>query len=383
MKQENESMARIKIIHIIGALGRGGAERFVVDLCNELAENEHYEIHLASLCDNSSDTTFLNEISSKVNYLSFHKKRGLSIKVLLKLTSWLLEQKAAIVHTHLNAFEYLSLYRIRSRNCRFFHTIHSTAEAECPNLLIKSFREMLYKSNKVTPIAVSPDGSKSFRKYYGLDKITVIENGRPFLSLTDQAPLLIKAYKREENAFLLIHVGRIIKVKNQMLLIQAVQKFNATEAQKCRLLIIGDVRDETLYQKLQELKGKDGYIEFLGGKDNIADYLNMADFFCLSSDYEGMPISLIEALSVGCIPICTSVGGIKDMIENEENGFLSMDSTIDSYCQTIKKAAFYPDKQKIKENSFNSFKQHYHIGASGRKHFQAYSLGFNNPIPVI
>jgi glycosyltransferase involved in cell wall biosynthesis len=376
-------MTRIKIIHIIGALGRGGAERFVVDLCNELAENEHYEIYLASLCDNSADSTFLNDISPKVNYWSFHKKRGLSLKVLLKLTSWLVEQNATIVHTHLNALEYLLLYRIRSRNCRFFHTIHSTAEAECPNLMIKSFREMLYKSNKVTPIAVSLDGSKSFRKYYGLDKITVIENGRPFLNLTDQVPLLIKAYKKEENSFLLIHVGRIIKVKNQMLLIQAVQKFNATEVQKCKLLIIGEVRDETLYQKLYALKGKDSAIEFLGGKDNIADYLSMADFFCLSSDYEGMPISLIEAFSMGCIPVCTNVGGITDMIENESNGFLSMDGTIDSYCQTLKKAVFYPDKQKIKENSFNSFKQHYHIGASGKKHFQAYSPGLEWPVPVI
>lgn len=371
-------MARIKIIHVIGALRRGGAERFVVDLCNELAENEQYQIYLVSLCDNNADSTFLNEISPKVSYLSFHKKRGLNLKVLLKLTSWLVKQKATIVHTHLNALEYLLLYRTRSRNCRFFHTIHSTAEAECPSLLIKLFREILYRNNKVMPIAVSRDGSESFRKYYGLDKVTVIENGRPFLNLTDQVPSLIKEYKKAENSILLIHVGRIIKVKNQELLIQAVQKFNAAEDKKCKLLIIGDVRDESLYQKLYTLAGKDRFIEFLGGKDNIADYLSMADFFCLSSSYEGMPISLIEAMSVGCISICTKVGGIKNMIENEVNGFLSVDNSVESYYQTIRKAVFYPDKEKIKINSINSFKRNYHIAASGKKHFQAYCLDFEN-----
>ncbi|TKC56231.1 glycosyltransferase family 4 protein [Pedobacter hiemivivus] len=368
-------MAKVKIVHIIGALGRGGAERFVVDLCNELAKNDQYEIYLVSLCDNNVDTTFLNEVGNKVNYLSFHKKRGLSLKVLLKLTSWLVKQNADVVHSHLNALEYLLLYTFRSSRCRFFHTIHSIAEAECPNFLIKSFREILYRSHKVTPIVVSADGSESFRRYYGLDNETVIENGRPFLNLTDKAPLLIEEYKKDENSFLLIHVGRIIKVKNQLLLIKAVQKFNTIEEQKCKLLIIGDIRDESLYQELYAQAGKDRFIEFLGGKDNIADYLNIADFFCLSSFHEGMPISLIEALSVGCISICTKVGGIKNMIENEINGFLSMDNSVDSYYQTMKKAIFYPDKQRIKENSFNSFKQNYHIGASGEKHFHAYSLG--------
>lgn len=367
-------MHRIKIVHIIGSLRRAGAERFVVDLCNELAENQQYEIYLVSLRDNSNEANFLTEISGKVKYLSFHKKRGLSLKVLLKLTSWLVKQNATVVHTHLNALEYLLLYRIRSRNCRFFHTIHSIAEAECPNFVMKSIREMLYKSNKVTPIVVSYDGSNSFRKYYGLNNVTVIENGRPFLNLTDQAPSLTRKYKRDENSFLLIHIGRIIKVKNQSLLIQAVQKFNAIEQKKCRLLIIGDVREDALYQDLFALAGKDKSVEFLGGRDNVADYLSMADFFCLSSFYEGMPISLIEALSVGCIPICTRVGGIKDMIEDGKNGFLSADSTVDSYYQAIKKAVFFQDKQKIKENGFNSFKRNYHIGASGKKHLEAYNL---------
>lgn len=368
-------MAKMKIVHILGDLRRGGAERFVVDLCNELAQNEQYEIYLVSLGDDIGKSTFISDISSKVNYLSFHKKRGLSLKVLFRLTSWLVKQKPAIVHTHLHTFEYLVLYRFISRNCRFFHTVHSIAEAECPNFIIKAFRKLLYRSNKVTPIVVSADGSDSFRKYYGMKKVTVIENGRPFLMLTDKAPLLVKEYKQDKNSFLLVHVGRIMKVKNQLLMIKAVQKFNAVEEKKCKLLLIGDIRDQSLYQQLYEATGNDRFIEFLGGKDNIADYLNMADFFCLSSAYEGMPISLIEALSVGCIAICTKAGGIKDMIENEINGFLSTDSTVDSYYQTIKRAVFYPDKQRIKENSFNSFTSNYHIGASGKKHFQAYNLG--------
>lgn len=362
-----------KIAHIVGDLGRGGAERFVVDLCNKLAENGQNEVYLVSLCDNQPDTTFVNEISDQVNYVSFYKTPGFSIQVLMELTKWLGAKKMQVVHSHLNALEYLMLYRLKNNKTRFFHTIHSTAEAECPGLLMKSLRRNLYKWKLITPIVVSKDGSDSFRKYYGLDNDIVIENGRPLLTQTAAYPKLVDQYKGDQTAFLLIHVGRIIKVKNQRLLIEAVQKFNLEEQQKCRLLIIGEVRDQQLYEKLQELTANDQHIEFLGGKDNIVDYLNIADFFCLSSFYEGMPISLIEALSVGCISICTQAGGIKNMISHNHTGFLSKDDSVDGYCQAIKEAVFHQDKAHIRENAKNEFTSKYHIEASEKKHLQAYS----------
>ncbi len=52
------------------------------------------------------------------------------------------------------------------------------------------------------------------------------------------------------------------------------------------------------------------------------EYLKMGDAYALCSSYEGMPISLIEAIGVGCIPVCTPVGGIVDVVHNGENGFL-------------------------------------------------------------
>lgn len=366
-----------KIAHIIGVLGRGGAERFVVDLCNELAEDGQKEVYLISLCDNDPATSFVNEISAKVNYMCFFKEPGFSMSVLLALSSWLQEEKMDIIHSHLNALEYLMFYRLRKTNTRFFHTIHSTAEAECPGFFLKLFRKTLYKRQLIIPIVVSYEGSNSFRKYYGLQNELVIENGRPYLTLTKEYPKLLAKYKDHQTGLLLIHVGRIIKVKNQQLLIKAVQRFNSREEQQCRLLIIGEVRDESLYQTLQELSKNDPSIEFLGGKDNIVDYLSIADFFCLSSFYEGMPISLIEALSLGCISICTQVGGIKNMINHEDTGFLSKDNSVDGYYQAIKEAVFYQDKSKIRENSKNEFRLKYHIGAAEKKHSQAYNMMIN------
>jgi glycosyltransferase involved in cell wall biosynthesis len=55
----------------------------------------------------------------------------------------------------------------------------------------------------------------------------------------------------------------------------------------------------------------------------------------MSSVVEGMPISLIEALSCGLIPVCTAVGGIVDVVEEGKNGFLSRDMSVESYVKAL------------------------------------------------
>jgi len=370
-------MHKIKIVHVIGTLNRGGAERFVIDLCNEMAKIEKYEVYILSLCGNDPQNTFINDLSNSVNYISFNKKRGLSLSVLLKLTNWLKVKNPHIVHSHLNSFEYLILYRAFKSRTTFFHTIHNTADFECSNLAIKTIRAFFYRNNKVIPITISMNGSKTYRDYYGLNNEIIIENARPSLSTTSQFNQLYEKYKGVDDRFLLVHIGRISIEKNQEVLIESVKKFNATESIKCKLLIIGDIKDEQLSIKLRSLAKNDPNIEFLGGKNNIADYLSVADAFCLSSVSEGMPISLIEAMSVGCIPICTPVGGIKEMIKDGVTGFLSSNTTQESYFKALKRAVYFKDKHVIKDNISKAFENKYHIEISAKNHLKTYNKALN------
>lgn len=365
-------MKKIRIMHLIGDLTKGGAERFVVDLCNELAKFDQYEVFLISICANDEENTFVKDIQKTVRYVSFNKERGFSPGVLMNLTKWLIKVKPHVLHSHLNGFEYMAFYLFLDKGTLFFHTIHNIAVAECPNLFIKNFRRIWYRSHKVKPVTISYDGSKTYRNYYKLQNDILIENGRQELATSDAYPLLIKKYKEAHDNFILVHVGRIATEKNQELLIRAVQKFNTTEKKKCKLLIIGEVREKPLYQRLLELVKGDSYIAFVGGRDNIADYLSIADAFCLSSIFEGMPISLIEALSMGCIPICTPVGGIKQMIVHGKTGFLCSDLSVEGYCKVLKEALNHPDKMMIKLNGRLVFESHYHIQASANAHSKSY-----------
>ena len=94
----------------------------------------------------------------------------------------------------------------------------------------------------------------------------------------------------------------------------------------------------------------------LGEVENPRQYLRNVDVFCMSSTIEGMPISLIEALSCGLIPICTAVGGIVDIVEDGVNGFLSKDMTVESYVEAIERYLALTEDQKaeIKQQSMQS-----------------------------
>jgi glycosyltransferase involved in cell wall biosynthesis len=367
-------MEKVRIMHLIGDLTKGGAERFVVDLCNELAKDDQYEVFLISICANDKENSFVNDIHKAVRYVSFNKARGFSLSVLMTLTKWLIKSNPQVLHSHLNGFEYLAFYLFLNKGTLFFHTIHNIAVAECPNLFIKNFRKIWYKSDKVKPVTISYDGRKTYRDYYKLQNDILIENGRQDLTISDEYPLLRKKYKEAHDNFILVHVGRIAIEKNQELLIRAVQKFNTTEKKKCKLLIIGEIREKSLYEHLLKVVNDDTYIAFVGGKNNIADYLSIADAFCLSSIFEGMPISLIEALSIGCIPVCTPVGGIKQMIMHGKTGFLSKDISVDGYFEVLKEALNHPDKIMIQKNGRLFFESNYHIQASANAHSKNYLL---------
>jgi glycosyltransferase involved in cell wall biosynthesis len=365
-------MPDTKIIHVVGSLDHGGAERFVTDLCNELARKP-LDVILVSLCENAVNDSLIDQVSERVQYVSFSKKKGLSLAVLLRLTQWLRKQRPTVVHSHLNSSEYLMFYRLISRRTSFYHTLHNVAEEECPEFPLKLIRKIFYSLNMVTPVTISAECSDSYRRYYHLKNDQMIENARNTIQPTPLRASLEKIYKSSPDEILLVHIGRISIEKNQALLIRAVKSLNQTEAKKCRLLMIGEIKDALLYHKLLSLAGGDPQIEFLGLRKNIADYLSIADAFCLSSSWEGMPISLIEAMSLGCIPVCTAVGGIPDMITDGFNGFLSKPDDLNAYRNALRKIIRGENLSKLSKRTVQTYRNRYQIGISAGKYLNMYS----------
>ncbi|MCS2910191.1 glycosyltransferase family 4 protein [Bacteroides thetaiotaomicron] len=156
-----------------------------------------------------------------------------------------------------------------------------------------------------------------------------------------------------------------------------IDAFNEIISQKHNviLLIIGSGFDS---EKGNELKRRaHNGIYFLGEKHNVQDYLLCSDAFCLSSIYEGLPITLIEALACGCIPLSTPVSGVVDLVVNNENGFISANFTLDSYVEMLLR--YLKNHESInKQRLLELFRAKLSMRACAESYYDFYKYCLNN-----
>ena len=142
---------------------------------------------------------------------------------------------------------------------------------------------------------------------------------------------------------------------------------------KARLLIAGRIDDESVFEQLKPHFSDN--IVYIGEQPDIRAIMSISDAFCLSSTMEGMPITIIEAFSVGCIPIVTPVGGCINMIKNGVNGFISQDITKDSYEVVLNSFINTPhsDVCTISNNGIRVFAENYSIIRSADRYILIFS----------
>lgn len=359
----------MKIIQFIPSLNSGGAERFVVDLSNSLANN--HKVYLFTLLDIDEHGFYKSDVFENVELISLNKKLGVNLLLPFKIFFKFRKIKPDIVHTHLSTIFYLFLCFFTLKKTIFFHTIHNDALKEAKTKFGYFIKLFLFKSKLVRPITISDESSRGFQSFYGLDSYK-INNGRN-IDLKKQYinNALFEDFKKTPNTKILLTVGRIVPAKNQIMLANA---FNIllNKGYDIALLIVGSILDKEIYTKIK-LINKD--INLLGQVSNPLDYIANANVFCLSSLYEGMPISLIECFGVGAIPICTPVGGIKDMIVDGKNGFLSNDISLESYVVALEKYLCLSEDEinKMKTYSKKEF-QNYSMETCANKHELVYQM---------
>lgn len=122
----------------------------------------------------------------------------------------------------------------------------------------------------------------------------------------------------------IVSVGRLEPQKNQKLLIESFSML-AEELSDYNLVIYGEGSLRKELEAFVELKGLTNRVFLPGAKSGIQNYIKDASLFVLSSDYEGVPNALIEAMAIGlpCVSTDCSPGGAKELIVNEKDGFIT------------------------------------------------------------
>ncbi len=360
---------KLKIVQVIYSLTQGGAEKFVVDLSNKLSEN--HEVYIITLRGSSSDL-FKYQLNDSVNYINFPIDDGFQLKDIYRLNKFIDKIEPDIIHTHLQVVFYFLIRKIFHKQNIIFHTIHNDASFDGNIKYQFLVRRFFYKRNLIIPITISNESRTSYEKYYKLNNSELIYNGclKPTRTANfNKAKNQIESLKCNSNDLVFVHLSRFHESQKQhSVLIKAFNKIRS-DFKNIILLIIGRDYETEEAMFLKEI-AKEG-IYFLGEKNNVGDYLYLSDVFCLSSRFEGLPISLLEAISCGCIPICTPVGGIKDIIQQDKNGYISSDISEESYYQEIKKYLMDPNKIK-RSDLIKYFSENYSINKCSSHHENVY-----------
>lgn len=159
-------------------------------------------------------------------------------------------------------------------------------------------------------ITVSNYDANLARKAHILPKhgLHVVHNG----ILSTEKPSAI----RKKN---IVMVARFQLPKRQDLLLQA---FALLEDKATTLTFVGDGPTKKEVEKLADTLGVKERVLFTGNQQSVTTYLEEASIFVLMSNFEGLPISIIEAMAAGLPIIASDVGGVRELVTANENGFL-------------------------------------------------------------
>ena len=328
----------MKIAQIMPEFGLAGAEIMCENLTYELIKSGH-EVVVVSMYDyHSAITDRLEQTGVEIRYLG--KKPGLDVSMIPKMTKVFRETGVQVVHTHRYCAQYAMPAAMLAGVKHRVHTLHSVAPKENKKAARK-LSKFFYKYCHVIPVSLSQLVRESVVEEYKLapEAIPIIFNG---INLSKCMPK--DDYAREGN-FKILHVGRFSEEKNHIGLISAFQKFHADHPDS-ELWLIGDGKLRPAAEEHARNNGLEQAVKFLGLQSDVCSYMHDADVFTLTSNYEGIPMTMIEAMGTGLPVVATRVGGIPDMLDDDSA--LLVPVNVDAIAEAFEK--YYCDEALRRKN---------------------------------
>lgn len=306
----------VRVMIVIHGLETGGAEMMVLHLARELSRAGH-PVRVVSLHGDETDVAGLMRRAG-VDVVALNKAGGPDPRTVLRLRAQMRDFSPAVVHTHLPVLEYvLPAARLYGRRVRIIHTVHNLAREETRHRVLRAVNRRAF-SHGVVPVALNEEVRSSICREYALpaSAVPVVGNGidlDAFRGPQRRGP-------RGAGARLLC-VARLAPAKNHALLLRTVARLRES-GRDVSLTLVGDgpLRG-ALEERAREL-GISQRVRFAGRRTDTPAFYRDCDLFVLLSDYEGMPMSIIEAMASGLPVVATRAGGVAELVDDGVNGAL-------------------------------------------------------------
>jgi glycosyltransferase involved in cell wall biosynthesis len=344
------------------------------------------ESHLLSLSTNLDKGAFEPIVLSFTDgpMIDMLKKKGIQTHIIFtekpfnifiwkKVKKLIRENNIDIVHAHGTRANSNVFWAAKSLNIPLIYTIHGWSFHDDQQPFVKKFRilsEKFLTSRTNLNISVSESNKQSGRKYIKSFTSTVVNNGidqekfdpaKSFTSIRQELGI-------DKNATLLLFIARFTSHKQPLTLIRAfagvVKKLPAL-----KLLMVGDGDEKSTALTLAKELSLEDNIIFLPFRQDVPAILNAADIFILPSLWEGLPIGLLEAMSMGKAVIATKVDGTSEIVKHQDNGYLI---DVNNLQQNLAEAIILLAsdsglRQKFGANAIETVKHHFNAASMTRQ----------------
>ena len=339
----------MKILQLVTKRQHRGAEVFASVLSKELIKRKH-QIIFAGLYKNTDDE--LKVDCAKNIDLSGKKNKFISIPLLISLIKLIKKENPNIIHCNgSDTVKYAVLASLFTKKRPVvYRNISVISKWMNGNLLKKIFNKFIFKNvDFVTNVGefTRIDFVKTLK--FPDERTQTIYRGIPpkIFDKNLMRKKLTQELKIPENHKIILHAGNFSPEKNHKFLLQVFKKLNRDDV---HLVLAGTgILFEEIKKEARNLKN----IRFLGFRNDLAQLLSAADLFVLTSKIEGVPGVIIEAGFQKTVSISTNVGGVNEVIKNNETGFIIDDFKATEFIKKINLLLNDSNKRrKMSENAY-------------------------------
>jgi glycosyltransferase involved in cell wall biosynthesis len=337
-------MSPLRILFLITDLGRGGAERFLIDHCSALSNYPDIQFKIAVLYDNNQypeDTKLFDiEFLDYATFSFFKSNSNLAYKKLLE------DFKPNIIHTNRYLAEFLSSFYVDENITYVCHghdnmielaNFHLSCLWNKPRLL--NFLEKIYlywnKYRKVNTYFIA-NSSHTYRYYQS----ALPSDLRSHVVRLDFGFNYTKFYQsdvkqiQESNKIQILNVGSFQHKKNQNFIIDiAIELLKSSD--KFEIHLIGDgeyfetVKARVINEKLES------FVFLHGIQKDAQDWYRKSDVYLHTAYYEPFGLVFLEAMAAGLPVVCLDGKGNRDIIDHGQNGFIFTEQNAVGFADAI------------------------------------------------
>ena len=313
---------RLRLLYLITTFSVGGAERHLYDLVSRLP-SDAYDVTVAFFKEEAQEARSLvpDFRALGVDVVDLRMTSRWDVAALWRLFRLLRHLRPDILHAHLYRAELFGVLTGRLAGVPGIVCTMHNANLYMVHKVLRRLLAMAYRfADRV--ITLFDEASTQLRNDYRVpgSRLVTIHHG---YNAVEQDPPPKHEPAGTGNVSVVGTVGRLAKQKAHDVLLNALAQI-LRRRPGTRLTIAGH-DDEGLRPELEALSARlelQEAVQFKGYVDNIQSFLDEIDVFVLSSDNEGLPISLLEAMAVGKPIVATRVGGVPEVVVDGVTGLL-------------------------------------------------------------